>query len=229
MIRRFASSSTTTADVLFSAASRDRFIDRCKQFAATKSNHPKITDRSYAVLVPLVRMPDGSAGILFTHRSNELSEHRGQLSFPGGRVELNDASIESAALRESHEEVGIVPDRVCIWHRLRPALTRTLRHTVVPVVGIVDMRIDELRADRREVQAVFARSIDELCAPGAIAHTQFRADSKTQWLAAGGFCLPVFFTGDGQRIWGLTGIILHQTLLMLVPELYKSTLNYVTL
>ena len=60
-----------------------------------------------AVLVPIVERSDGMT-VLLTQRTDHLTAHAGQISFPGGRVELEDVSIEAAALRETEEEVGLL-------------------------------------------------------------------------------------------------------------------------
>ncbi len=88
-----------------------------------------------AVLVPIVIHCDGPT-ILLTKRTAHLSDHAGQISFPGGRIEPSDADADAAALRETHEEVGLEPDRVRIVGRLSPYITVT-GYTITPVVGLV--------------------------------------------------------------------------------------------
>ncbi len=75
-----------------------------------------------AVLVPLVNRPQGLQ-VLLTQRSADLPDHPGQISFPGGRVEPEDASLAAAALREAAEEVGLPARRSrcwAIWPSTRP-------------------------------------------------------------------------------------------------------------
>ena len=86
-----------------------------------------------AVLVPIVERNDGMT-VLLTQRTDHLHDHAGQISFPGGRVEESDADVESAALREAEEEVGLPPDRVEIVGQLDIYVTRTA-YEVTPVVG----------------------------------------------------------------------------------------------
>ena len=64
-----------------------------------------------AVLVPLVDRPEGLTCLL-TQRSAHLTNHPGQVSFPGGRIEATDAGPWEAALRETHEEIGLPVDRM---------------------------------------------------------------------------------------------------------------------
>jgi len=88
-----------------------------------------------AVLVPIVARDDEMT-ILLTQRTAHLTAHAGQISFPGGRVELEDASIEAAALRETEEEVGLGSAHIEIVGQLDIYVTRT-GFEVTPVVGIV--------------------------------------------------------------------------------------------
>lgn len=91
--------------------------------------------RDAAVLVPLVEHPGGIT-VLLTERSGDLSSHAGQVAFPGGRIDADDAGPAGAALREAQEEVGLDPARVEIAGYLDPYETGS-RYRVVPVVGFV--------------------------------------------------------------------------------------------
>lgn len=108
--------------------------------------------RPAAVLVPLVDHPSGPT-VLLTLRGRDLRNHAGQVSFPGGQIEAADADPASAALRETHEEIGLedrfvtvigyLPDHLVIsGFRVTPVVAR-----VVP--GFV------LNLDHQEVDAVF--------------------------------------------------------------------------
>jgi 8-oxo-dGTP pyrophosphatase MutT (NUDIX family) len=108
--------------------------------------------RPAAVLVPLVARPEGWQ-VLLTRRSRELPQHGGQISFPGGRIEPGDASAVAGALRETHEELGISPDRVTPLGLLDVYATIS-SYAVTPVVGVVDPSQD-WRPDPREVDLVF--------------------------------------------------------------------------
>jgi 8-oxo-dGTP pyrophosphatase MutT (NUDIX family) len=105
-----------------------------------------------AVLVPLVNRPDG-LHVLLTERSADLPDHPGQISFPGGRVEPDDASLAAAALREAAEEVGLAHERVAILGQLAEYETVT-GYRVTPVVGWVEPPFT-LTPDPIEVADVF--------------------------------------------------------------------------
>ena len=76
--------------------------------------------------------------MLFTERSKELRAHAGQISFPGGRVELSDADAPAAALREAHEEVGLDKEDVEILGMLDDCPTFVTGFVITPVVGLID-------------------------------------------------------------------------------------------
>jgi 8-oxo-dGTP pyrophosphatase MutT (NUDIX family) len=86
-----------------------------------------------AVLVPLVNRAHGLT-LLLTQRSADLPDHPGQISFPGGRVEPEDASLAAAALREATEEVGLPAARVEVLGHLATYETVT-GYEVTPVAG----------------------------------------------------------------------------------------------
>lgn len=104
-----------------------------------------------AVLIPVIA--HGELTVLFTQRTTELKSHAGQVSFPGGRAEPQDASAEFTALREAGEEIGLATDRVEILARLPDYRTRT-GFRVTPVIGLVTPPL-ELAPDPREVAEVF--------------------------------------------------------------------------
>lgn len=108
--------------------------------------------RDAAVLVPIIDRPR-ELTVLLTRRSNELPDHPGQISFPGGGIDAGDADAEAAALREAEEEVGLARRHVTLLGRLDTYLVRT-GFSVVPVVGLLHPPFD-LRAEVGEVDEIF--------------------------------------------------------------------------
>ncbi|MFC4347838.1 CoA pyrophosphatase [Kordiimonas lipolytica] len=108
--------------------------------------------RDAAVLVPVVNHP-GEPTILLTKRTDHLTKHAGQVSFPGGKVDETDADAVAAALREAHEEVGLEPHHVEVCGFLDTYRTGT-GFEIVPVVGLVRPGF-ELTLQQEEVQAAF--------------------------------------------------------------------------
>ena len=105
-----------------------------------------------SVLVPLV-LRDKELTLLLTRRTAHLSKHPGQVSFPGGRAEISDASAIDTALRETQEEVGLDRRHIDVLGTLPDYCTGT-GYLVTPVVALVTPPF-ELRADPSEVAEIF--------------------------------------------------------------------------
>jgi 8-oxo-dGTP pyrophosphatase MutT (NUDIX family) len=117
---------------------------------------------SAAVLVPLVAHGEGLR-VLLTRRTEHLRDHAGQISFPGGRVEPDDADAVATALREAAEEVGLEPQRVEVIGAL-PNYTTVTRFVVTPVVALVQPGY-ALKLDAFEVAEAFEVPLDYLMTP----------------------------------------------------------------
>ncbi|MBM3583248.1 MAG: CoA pyrophosphatase [Alphaproteobacteria bacterium] len=149
--------------------------------------------RAAAVLVPLVDRAEGMTVIL-TRRSDDLPDHAGQISFPGGRIEPHDADEAAAALRETAEEIGLPPEHVEILGSLAPYRTGTGYH-ITPVVGLIRPPFT-LAPDPAEVAEVFEVPFDFVLDPA-----NHRRDSMV-WRGTLHFYDAVPF-GD-RYIWGAT-------------------------
>lgn len=97
--------------------------------------NPDLPLTAAAVLVPVVVRDDGLS-LLFTRRTEHLTDHAGQISFPGGRIDPGDGDAWDAALRETEEEVGLPRTHVRHAGRLDTYVTRT-GFEVTPMVGLV--------------------------------------------------------------------------------------------
>jgi 8-oxo-dGTP pyrophosphatase MutT (NUDIX family) len=96
-----------------------------------ESNGPP---RSAAVLIPFLEIDDRWHLLLIKRSLNPHDPHGGQVAFPGGRRIPPDDSIQSVALREAEEEIGLSPGDVHIWGRIRDLMTIT-NYRVSPFVG----------------------------------------------------------------------------------------------
>lgn len=113
---------------------------------------PERPRRPAAVLVPLVER-GGAFSVLLTQRTEHLSDHAGQVSFPGGRIEASDADAVAAALRETEEEIGLPRTSIEPIGRLDDYETGT-GFIVTPIVGFVRTPFT-LKPDPYEVADVF--------------------------------------------------------------------------
>ncbi len=140
-------------DVLHPDALRQRFTAP-PEWAPEIAVERRFTEREPAhasVLVPLVLREELT--VLLTQRTDHLTDHPGQISFPGGRAEPEDADAVSTALREAQEEIGLAPEQVDVLGSL-PTYTTGTGFIVTPVVGLVRPGI-VLRPDPFEVAEVF--------------------------------------------------------------------------
>ncbi len=162
--------------------------------------------RRAAILVPVIA-DGGPLRVLLTRRTESLRSHTGQVAFPGGGVDEDDADVTAAALREAHEEVGLPPESVDTIGWLDDFITVGARMAVTPMVGVI-RALPELRANPAEVARIFEIELSELRRP-----ERWRIE---HWGEAGETWPIYFFDHDGETLWGLSAIItLH--LLALSP------------
>jgi 8-oxo-dGTP pyrophosphatase MutT (NUDIX family) len=163
-----------------------------------------------AVLVALFE-EGGEARVVLTRRSAELRTHRGQVSFPGGRLdEGEDAS--GAALREAREEIGLDPGAVRVVAWLHPLFTLNATSFVLPVVGVLGER-PSLVANPDEVARVFDVALADLVDEGAFREETW--DPYEAFSTAGPQARRIwFFDVADERVWGATARILHELALL---------------
>ena len=163
--------------------------------------------RQAAVLAPLYAR-DGAPYLLFTERSATLSKHGGQISFPGGSRDREDATLGATALREAYEELALDPARVALLGTLPSAFSVVSNFIVTPYVGWLGAGLPALTPSVAEVAEVIEAPLATLADP-ATYHSEV-------WERMGTAHTIHFYDIDGHRIWGLTGRILY-TLLALLP------------
>ncbi len=150
------------------------------------------------VLVPIVDHSSGLS-ILLTQRAAHLRAHAAQASFPGGRMEAQDADVGATALRETHEEIGIEPERVEVIGCLNPLPTIT-GFAVTPIIGLLASGL-ELTIDRAEVEYTFELPLDFLL--------DERNDRVVDREWEGRRFRLREFHYDGERVWGATAYMLQ--------------------
>lgn len=154
-----------------------------------------------AVLVGLVPRETG-LNVVLTRRTDALRQHAGQVSFPGGRIEADDADPVAAALREAHEEIGLAPGQATPWGYLDPLSTIT-GYRVLPVVAGIDPGF-VARPDPNEVAEVFEVPLDYLMTPANLARIDIQYRGRPRHVLE----YRSYEQAPEQRIWGATASIL---------------------
>ena len=157
--------------------------------------------RQAAVLAPIIEH-EGRYEILFTKRSEKLGTHPGQMSFPGGGREPEDADLQATALREANEEIGLSAEEVEISGSVDDKETVT-RYLVRPFVGLIPDR--EYTRDEYEVAEIVRLDVDALTNRENY-ESEYREHPKY-----GPLRIHYFYV-DGYTVWGATGEMLAQLL-----------------
>jgi 8-oxo-dGTP pyrophosphatase MutT (NUDIX family) len=162
-----------------------------------------------AAALLLVYPHGGKWHVPLTVRGYTLRHHTGQISLPGGRLDRPDESIEQAALREAHEEIGIVAADVEILGTLTPVPIAVSGHLLHPVVGAAKER-PAFTLAAHEVARLIELPVARLMEPDAVAWEQ-RVRSQPP---AGVQNIP-YFDVAGARIWGATAMVLAEFIALL--------------
>ena len=172
-----------------------------------------------AVLVPLVRR-EGRLGVLFEVRSTALTWQPGDICFPGGRIELDDAGSEAAAVRETREELSLPDSAIEVIGPLN-SMVSPIGVMIHPYAAFIN-NLDLIRPNHGEVSEVFVAPLDYLLAVEPLtAHmevaTRPLADFPLNLLPPSyardwkrRTTYPVlFYQYGGHVIWGLTARVLY--------------------
>jgi 8-oxo-dGTP pyrophosphatase MutT (NUDIX family) len=171
-----------------------------KKYFNFLSGEPKMA----AVLVPLLQKDRSKEWhLLFTHRTDTVADHKGQVSFPGGRMEESDTSPADTALREAHEEIGIQPSDVKIVGYL-PGFHTVSNYWIVPVIGIIRWPF-QVQLHVEEVSRLFTIPLSWLASPKKV---EIRDRSlllpKNQHRT---LKVPFFQPYEGEILWGVSAEI----------------------
>lgn len=164
------------------------------------SDAPKVKAlRNAAVLIPLV-WHDNQWKILFIRRAtNDKDRHSGQVAFPGGRIEQSDSNPIEAALRETHEEIGISSEQINVIGTIDPYITVS-SYEVTPVVGIVNWPAT-LKLQTSEVARAFLIPLSWL---SQRENFTFRARQNMDPQKARRHPIVVYEPFNGETLWGAT-------------------------
>lgn len=170
---------------------------KVQEFSDRKSSEiPKA-----AVFVLLTQKHDGPS-ILFVKRSNEVSNHKGEICFPGGKKEIFDKSLLDTAYRELEEEIGVTKQSIEIICSLSPEITRT-GYIIFPYVAHL---IDDsnIKPDKSEIEKVMFITLDDIQDPERKRTIDFL--SKKSRIQRKGFLV------NNYLVWGATSNITNELL-----------------
>jgi 8-oxo-dGTP pyrophosphatase MutT (NUDIX family) len=161
-----------------------------------------------AVLVPLFLDAGGALHTVLTKRRDDLRRHAGEISFPGGRPDWPEESLDATALREANEEIGLDPGGVELVGRLPPTPTFVTGYRIHPYVGLIEPG-HSWTPQPTEVDAVLELSLQSLLDGFALQRLVRRGVP---------FKSPTYTVGNN-FVWGATARILGDLLERLRPVL----------
>ena len=148
--------------------------------------------------VLLLLTEDPEPHLVLTRRAAHMRSHAGEVACPGGRREPADASIVATALRETHEEIGLDPERVEVAGVLSQSVSR-FGLKVTPVVGVIPADI-EFAIDQRELESLFKVPVSFLCIDQRVWSLHYQINGQNYYTPA--------WQWQDYLIWGLTAILL---------------------
>jgi 8-oxo-dGTP pyrophosphatase MutT (NUDIX family) len=173
-----------------------------------------------AVLIPLIKR-NNKWFLLFTRRTSQVTHHKGEISFPGGRIDEDlDENLIQTALRETEEELGI--KHVQIIGQIDDIFTIS-RYVVTPIVGVIEenQEINNDLISTPEIDYILEVPVADLALPEIFSLKEVTYKDGII------FSVP-FFDYNGEIIWGATGRILvnfFQNLNQLNPECRLKIMN----
>ena len=157
--------------------------------------------REAGVLV-LLHPHGGAPAVVLTVRRDELPDHGGQISFPGGQQEGTE-SLSDTALREAHEEIGLPPDAVQLLGALTPLYIPPSNYCVHPFVARLNTDV-ALRPTDREVARILHPSLNTLLTPAT--------RTVETWTLHGQAVDVPFYQVEEHTVWGATAMMLAEFL-----------------
>lgn len=154
--------------------------------------------RPAGVLIPFVNI-NKDAHLILTLRSGHVATHKNQVAFPGGAMESEDTSIISTSLRETEEEIGVVPADVSIWGKFDDFYTISY-YKITPVIG--EFRYPyPFKKQEEEIAEIFTVPLEIF-----LTERFFR---EKMWEKNGKKYPVYYYYFNGFEIWGITAYIIN--------------------
>lgn len=160
--------------------------------------------RQSAVLCLLSAMND-ELHVLLMKRKEDNTAHSGQVSFPGGSFEIADKDYRTTALRESYEEVGIIPETVDVLGAMTTLYITVSNFNVHPFIGYM-AQMPQYILSKKEVAYIIEVPLKELFAPETKIVTDVMSPAVKQVIKN----VNAYQLKDGTIIWGATAMMLSE-------------------
>ena len=163
-----------------------------------------------SVLILFYPSETGHPFLVFIQRPIYNGAHGGQISFPGGRYEIDDPGLEYTALRETYEEIGVNPDQIEVLGKLSDLYIPPSNYLVYPFVGVADSR-PLFKPDPLEVDAIIEVDF-------SLFFHEEHCTLKPVRLRDGNIIQTPCFNINGHIIWGATAMMLEELLTTIRPQ-----------
>lgn len=154
----------------------------------------------------------GELSVILTLRSYALNSHRGQISFPGGKLEEGESAVQ-AALREAYEEIGISPDKIDVLGMLTPLYIPPSNSKMMPVVGFLE-KLPEFRVNGAEVEEILFVPLNKLMDKSLLLLEKWDFEGSN-------IEVPCWRIHNSTPLWGATAMVLNE-LLEIIPSCSES-------
>ena len=175
-------------------------------------NLSKVNSRKAAVLLHFYPSAEGKVNFVLIQRNIYNGVHSGQISFPGGKPEVQDNDLWATALREAFEEVGLPSDQVKYVRSLSPLYVPPSNFLISPFVGYSESFCDFI-PEPNEVDAIIEISLDDLLNIRPVMTKQLSSSSK--------FIEAPAYLFNGYQVWGATAMILSEFKMLITGRLCK--------
>lgn len=155
-----------------------------------------------AAVMMLMYPKKGKTHLVLILRNTYKGVHSSQIAFPGGKVETDDASIEFAALRETHEEIGISPDKINVVRPFTPLYIPPSNFMVFPFLGYATHEL-EFVEERSEVAAMIELSLQDFLDDTIVVNKIMSTSYATE------ISVPAFKIAD-YYVWGATAMMMSE-------------------
>lgn len=171
--------------------------------ARTSEAKKNVSNYRLSAVMAILFEEEQKKKIVLIERQDYDGKHSGQIAFPGGKIETNDASPLAAALRETNEEIGITPENIQCIGQLSEVYIPVSNFLVQPFVGFMEKK-PQFNPDPREVKSVITCNVNELLLPESKVITKINASQGVILKDIPAFQL------ENKIVWGATALMLNE-------------------